>query len=229
MVMPRRLVDATDDDLARIVATRRWPGPEGLRLAADRGVLRIAPAYLGHRCWCLVDGTRAGQARRMDGEPWPAAKPRKAMTFKNGGNAWPIGVGAIRATDRLVVLCEGMPDTMAALWFIHAEGRADDAWAACIPGIANTIAPDAAAVLRRVPRLVLVLQVGVDVDHAVGRWQACLRRDVESWHPGDMLGGQGKDIADVLARPDLVAGHLAPASRTRRAAGPSWTLTGEGD
>lgn len=149
------------------------------------------------------------------------------MTFKGGEGAWPIGAGAIRETDRLVVLCEGMPDTMAALWFIHAEGRAHDAWAACIAGVAQRIAHDAALALRRVPRLVLVLQGDVDVDDTVGRWQACLRRDVESWHPGDMLGGQGKDIADVLARPDLVAGHLAPASRTRRAAGPSWTLTGE--
>lgn len=224
MAMPP-LVDATDDDLARIVATRRWPGPEGLRLAADRGVLRIAPAHLGHRCWCLVDATRTGQARRMDGEPW--AVGRKAMTFKGGDGAWPIGIGAIRASDRLVVLCEGMPDTMAALWFVHAEGRNDDAWAACIPGVSQRIAPDAALALRRVPRLVLVLQGDVDVDATVGRWQACLRRDVESWHPGDMLGGQGKDLADVLARPDLVAGHLAPASRTHKAAAPSWTLTGE--
>lgn len=225
MALPPDLAAPAEDDLRAIVAARRWPGPEGLRLAAARGVLR-AGTHLGHRAWALVDDLRAGQARRMDGHPWrPGAK---VVSFRGTDGHWPIGLGAIRSTDRLVMLCEGAPDTLAALWFAVAEGAGEWAWAACMAGVGMIPSPDACAILRRVPRVLIVLQSDDAAAPVVARWQAAFRRDVESWHPGTLLApGQGKDLADVLARPDLIEGHLAPASRTRKAPAPEWTLTGE--
>ena len=96
---------------------------DGVRLASDRGLLRFAD-YRGHLAWFILDQSkRIAQGRRLDGQPWAVAV--KAWTLPGSHAQWPVGI-AEAARCRVVALCEGGPDLLAACHFIQAQVRQAD-------------------------------------------------------------------------------------------------------
>ena len=94
------------------IATLRGLSPEGVALAAERGLLFCADSQEG-RAWVITDSRRKNaQARRLDGKHGSALTPRHGRLPGSVG-AWPVGLYEARdfPTYRLV---EGGPDLLAA-------------------------------------------------------------------------------------------------------------------
>jgi hypothetical protein len=129
-----KFIEPTAGDLGQI-ATLRGLGIEGLRVAVNRGILRVA-IHHGHRSWIVTDSARmAAQARRLDGKPWRVGDGSpKALTLPGSIGAWPVGVAALTPEHRSVLLCEGGPDLLAGFHFIAAEGRGADTSAVAMMG-----------------------------------------------------------------------------------------------
>ena len=117
-----------------------WDHARAARLAEQRGLglggVHLAGAVLGtlgfgqvldFDCWVLRDASeRLAEARRMDGEKFPACGPlgeRKSHTLRGSLKSWPLGLsvkpGPI-APERPVVLVEGGPDYLAACDLLFA-------------------------------------------------------------------------------------------------------------
>lgn len=125
------------DALARL----RRVSVGGVKLAAARGLLWLT-AWKTRPAWVVMDGARVNaQARRMDGQPWPAIG-KKAQTLPGSCAAWPIG--ALESEPfPVVLLVEGGPDLLAAHHFITAHQREADTAAVAMLGASNTIPEDA--------------------------------------------------------------------------------------
>jgi len=128
----------SDADLHQLSILRSI-GPEGLRLAQRRGVLRFA-TLRGHRAWIITDGERLNaQARRLEGQRWDHLPDRpKAWTLPGSWGAWTIGAKEARQFSA-IALCEGGPDLLAAFFFIYSEQRTADCTAVAILGASNSI------------------------------------------------------------------------------------------
>lgn len=139
-----RLRAGTEPEFLRLADSRKL-GAAGLRLAGERGLLGFGE-YQGHQAWFVFDGSRrVAQARRMDGEPWE--KNVKARTLRHSRVTWPLGIFETQPFD-VVLLCEGGPDLLAAMHFIHAEGRSANATAISMLGAACKIDPSALPMLK---------------------------------------------------------------------------------
>jgi hypothetical protein len=95
------------------IATLRGLSPEGVALAAERGLLFCADSREG-RAWVVTDSRRKyAQARRLDGKPWARIGNKKAWTLPGSSGALPIGI--YEALDfQNIALVEGGPDLLAA-------------------------------------------------------------------------------------------------------------------
>ncbi len=113
----------TDAELHRL-ADLRHVSFFALYMARHVGLLRFA-TWHGERAWLVTDDERLNaQARRLDGEPW-AHISAKAQTLPGSWASWPLGAKTCPAYPAFL-LCEGGPDLLAALHFIHAaraEGK----------------------------------------------------------------------------------------------------------
>jgi hypothetical protein len=87
-------------------------------IARGAGLLHFA-TLKGHRAFVLTDDSRlAAQARRLDGQGWEHKDGAKAWTLYQSWGKWPLGLGTGAAYPAFM-LCEGGPDLLAALHFIH--------------------------------------------------------------------------------------------------------------
>ena len=128
-----------------LLAKLRHVSLEGVQLMAERGLLWFA-AWKDSPAWIVTDSARLNsQARRMDGKPWPGIGA-KAQTLPGSRAAWPVGAREAQPF-RVVLLCEGVPDLLAAHHLIHAHGRQADTAAVCILGASNSIPEDALQLL----------------------------------------------------------------------------------
>ena len=90
----------------------RGLSPEGVALAAERGLLFCTDSREG-RAWVITDNRRKNaQARRLDGKPW-SALAAKAWTLPGSIGALPIGLYEARDFPN-IALVEGGPDLLAA-------------------------------------------------------------------------------------------------------------------
>jgi len=104
------LTSPTPEHIVRI-AELRGLSPEGVSLAADRGLLRMADSPEGP-AWVITDARRRNaQWRLLSGQPWAAGM--KARTLPGSEAAWPIGLREA-AGYPLIAWCEGGPDLLAA-------------------------------------------------------------------------------------------------------------------
>lgn len=114
-------------------------------LARSVGLLHFG-TWKDKPAWIVTDKARLNaQARRMDGELWEGIG-KKAQTLPGSWASWPLGIGT-GANYPAFLLCEGGPDMLAALHFIHeADGEA-----LCFPlamlGASQRIHPDALPLL----------------------------------------------------------------------------------
>jgi hypothetical protein len=159
------------------IARLRGLGPEGVQIAADRGLLRCG-SVCGVACWLVLDrARRSAQARRLDGLPFMAAGglgERKAHTLKGSSQAWPVGV--LEAVSLpFIALVEGGPDMLAALHFAKAEGLADRVGVVAMLGASNKIPEEALHHFRgkRVRIFPHADRAGME---AARRWEKQLRR-----------------------------------------------------
>lgn len=114
----------------------RCLGELGLALAAERDLLRVADYY--GRVWVVTDPTRtAAQVRRLDGRLMK--KTAKAITLPGSVCSLPIGLPHV-AQARVILLCEGGPDLLAAHHFIFAESREADTCAVGMLGASHNLA-----------------------------------------------------------------------------------------
>lgn len=140
----------THADLKEI-AHHRGIGITGLRLAVQRGILRIVPRHLGRRAWVVTDSSgRAAQARRIDGQPWVLddGDAAKAWSLAGTDAGWPIGLAAVQPQHEGILLCEGGPDLLAAHVYLVAESRERNAAAVAMLGSQTSIAADALHLFR---------------------------------------------------------------------------------
>ncbi|HWB02465.1 MAG TPA: CHC2 zinc finger domain-containing protein [Verrucomicrobiales bacterium] len=125
---------ATAADIEAIARLRRVDAAAVAR-AAYCGHLRTG-FHSGHRCWALADGPPGepdciAEIRRIDGKNVPAqGHPEgiRGKTLPGSRKDWPVGVSLLAHPDArrlapVVLLCEGMPDLLAAHHFIHRAGR----------------------------------------------------------------------------------------------------------
>lgn len=104
------------------VARSRGLDPAAVSLAQSLGTLAFG-RVCGFHCWLLGDpGRRITEARRVDGDPFPAMGTlggRKAHTLRGSHKNWPVGVSVLEKHPhfRAVMLVEGGPDYLAALHF----------------------------------------------------------------------------------------------------------------
>ncbi|MEI6279086.1 MAG: hypothetical protein WCQ16_06860 [Verrucomicrobiae bacterium] len=124
----------------RLIAELRGLSPEGVQLAADRGLLWCADSREG-RSWVLTDSRRINaQGRLLSGAKWAAGM--KSKTLPGSEAAWPVG---LRETSdfRAIVLVEGGPDLLAGLHLAWCADAEDCIAVVAILGAGNRI-PDQA-------------------------------------------------------------------------------------
>jgi len=110
-------------------------------LANGAGLLRFA-TWKAKPAWIVTDDDRLNaQARRMDGEPWEEIGA-KAQTLPGSWASWPIGAKT-GANYPAFILCEGAPDLLAGLHFIHLAGREADCFPVAMLGAGMDIHPEA--------------------------------------------------------------------------------------
>lgn len=186
------------------IARARGIPVEGLRLAVNRGILRVA-MHRGHRSWIVTDAERkAAQARRLDGKLFPfRGAPKKALTLLGSIGPWPVGVAALKPEHRAVLLVEGGPDLLAAHAVILAEGREADAAAVAMLGAGNN--PRESELFRLAGRRVRIVEHDDDAGRKAGkRWADLIRPHVETVDGLRLSGlvrsdGQRcKDLNDLL-------------------------------
>ena len=103
------------------IAELRGLSVEGLKLAADDGVL-VTTMWYHKAAWCLRSHCgRNCQARTMSGKIW-GILDGKAKTLAGSLGGIPIGLPSDKTT---IVVCEGGPDMLAAFCGIHDLGLRD--------------------------------------------------------------------------------------------------------
>ena len=144
VIPPLRPLEVTE--MAQIARLRGWTYFAGLQLLANRGLLWSGDVFDGDKywpAWIITDRARRNaQARRLDGQRWEWIEA-KAKTLKGCDPSWPIGASEIG--DRpYVILCEGGPDFLAALFVTWFEGIDHRLVApVCMTGAGNSIHLDA--------------------------------------------------------------------------------------
>jgi hypothetical protein len=95
------------------IAALRSLSPEGVALAAQRGLLFCADSQEG-RAWIITDSRyKNAQARRLDGNQWERIGGKKAWTLPGSIGALPIGLHEAKDFPN-IALVEGGPDLLAA-------------------------------------------------------------------------------------------------------------------
>jgi hypothetical protein len=112
------------------LSDRRGLSMMGIEFAAVfLGTLGFATVH-GYNCWILSDSNKVAEARRLDGEMFPAIgslAERKAHTLKGSNKKWPIGLNPPKIkslpAELPVLLVEGGPDYLAACDLLMAAER----------------------------------------------------------------------------------------------------------
>ena len=195
----------TDAEL-RALSERRGFSVEALRLAERRGFLSFC-AQWGHAAWCVGDCRRElFEFRRVDGEKWPAfgRLPARKCHCVGTGKAWPIGTLESERFPKVAVV-EGAPDLLAAIHFIHLEGKQESVAPVGILGASNhRLAPEALA--RFKGKLVCLFPHVDEAGRVAMRAWARQLKDagaarVRAFDLAGLVladGSEGKDLADVL-------------------------------
>lgn len=146
----------TDEEVEKIARLRRLD-PRAVLSAACFGTLR-AGRYKDYDVWGLVDGPpgerpRLAEVRTFDGTPIPTydcPEGVKSLTLRGSKKDWPIGASALAEPGpwRAVLLCEGMPDYLAAFHFAWHANRPDLCPVTMLGRKNNCMHPQAAALLK---------------------------------------------------------------------------------
>lgn len=181
----------------RAIAELRGLSPEGVQIAADRGLLWCADSAEG-RAWVVTDSSRRNaQARRMDGFPWVRIEA-KAWTLPGSEAGWPVGLREASLFSA-IALVEGSPDMLAAVHLAWCAGVEDEVAPVAMLGAANRI-PDDALALFAGKRIRIFGHADEPGQAAAARWASQLAgvgQEVDGYDLGGLLQSSGAAVDDV--------------------------------
>ena len=152
----------------------------------------------GHRAFVLTDDARlAAQARRLDGQRWEHIGA-KAWTLPGSWAAWPVGLGTGAAYPSFT-LCEGGPDLLAALHFIHKAGAETLVFPLALLGASQRIHEDALPILAG-KRVRIFPHADPAGTKAANRWAAQLEAvgaDVDCFSFAGLRKADGSPVGDL--------------------------------
>ncbi len=161
-------------------------------LADSVGLLRFAE-WKGKPAWIVTDGERLNaQARRMDGGKWETIEGKlKAQTLPGCWASWPLGIKAGRHYPNFL-LCEGGPDLLGALHFIHELDAESSHFPIAMLGASQRIHTDALPLLAN-KRVRIMAHANTPTDkHPLGAG----REAAERWAAQLATVGAEVDCAD---------------------------------
>ena len=198
-------------EVLALAELRDWPTFAGLELAAHRGLLRFSDVkHRGdtHRTWIFTDADRkSAQARRLDGEPWAGETHTfKSKTLRTDPDAPPGLADVVAHNHPAVLICEGEPDTLAALLLAWADGIVGKVGVICLTGASKPLPP---AVLEKLRgrRCRVIRQTDPAGHKAALAWAESLHAagivvDLANLDGRTRADGQpAKDLADLCRRP----------------------------
>ena len=195
--------NATSQRYFSTLATLRGLSVEGVKLAAERGLLRFG-MFRARLAWFVLDASqRVVQARRLDGQPW--TEQAKAWTLPGSQAAWPVGIGEARDFAN-VALCEGGPDLLAACAFMLAERCERDIAPVTMLGGCARIHADALPLFAG-KRVRIFAHFDDTGDNAANRWAEQLTdagATVDAFSLAGLRRADGEPIKDLC---DLAAIH----------------------
>ena len=186
----------TDAELHALAALRHVSFAAGF-IASGAGLLYFA-TLKGHRAFVLTDDARlAAQARRLDGQRWEHIGA-KAWTLPGSWAAWPVGLGTGAAYPSFT-LCEGGPDLLAALDFIHKAGAETLVFPLAMLGASQRIHEDALPILAG-KRIRIFPHTDAAGTKAAERWAAQLATvgaDVDCFSFAGLRKAGGSPVGDL--------------------------------
>jgi hypothetical protein len=193
-----------DDDIARIINSRRWPESAalGLKHATDLRLLFRSDGYCGSAIYVVTDSSRrSAKIRRLDGcEIHPG---RKTTSMPGSSSRWPLGTASVVRGDD-VILVEGETDQLAMFSLIAIYARASLARTIVISLSAGTGVHDEA--LHRIKLWARLVTVIADEDEAgraaVVRWTEQLTDAGVSVRTASVadVAEDVKDVSDLLSK-----------------------------
>ena len=166
-------------------------------IARGAGLLHFETLH-GHRAFVLTDDSRlAAQARRLDGQRWEHIGA-KAWTLPGSWAAWPVGLGTGAAYPSFT-LCEGGPDLLAALDFIHKAGAETLVFPLAVLGASMAIHEDALPILAG-KRIRIFPHADPAGTKAANRWAAQLEAvgaDVDCFSFAGLRKAGGSPVGDL--------------------------------
>lgn len=131
----------------RQIAELRGLGVEGVRIAAERGLL-FCTTDRGHRAWVVTDSSRRNaRIRRLDGGLW--YEKSKTLPPSGGGHDSSWMVGCVEASSYPhVVLVEGEGDLLAGLHLAWCAGVEQRIGVAAMFGAQKRICQESLAALK---------------------------------------------------------------------------------
>jgi hypothetical protein len=193
-----RPTDAEVQDIASL----RHLDPSAVGLVAGLGILRTGYVN-GVHVWALVDGpkgepARIAEYRRIDGL---RLGDGKTLCIRGSKKDWPAGVSLLgnSATWRAVLLCEGMPDFLAAAHFAHRFDKYDLCPVAVLGRTNQKLHPEAIELLAG--RRIRVFP-HADADGggmaAAECWASQLPgSDVDAFHFDGLIRRDGRPVKDL--------------------------------
>ena len=186
----------TDEDLHALADLRKISFAACF-IASGAGLLYFA-TLKGHRAFVLTDDARlAAQARRLDGQRWEHIGA-KAWTLPGSWAAWPVGLGTGAAYPSFT-LCEGGPDLLAALDFIHKAGAETLVFPLAMLGASQRIHEDALPILAG-KRVRIFPHADPAGTKAANRWAAQLEAvgaDVDCFSFAGLRKADGSPVGDL--------------------------------
>lgn len=185
----------TDEEI-QAIADLRGLSPEGVFLAARRGLLRCCDSREG-RAWIVADSSRRNaQGRLLSGQPWAAGM--KARSLPGSEASWPVGLPEA-STFSAIALCEGGADLLASLHLSWCTGVEEQVAPVAMMGASLTIPGNALPLFAGKK-----IRVFSDADNAgqeAGRrWGAQLQAagvSVDGYRFDGLARADGKPVKDL--------------------------------
>ncbi len=179
------------------IAELRGLSPEGVSLAAERGLLFTATTIHG-QAWVVADSRRLNaQARRFDGRNWTHIEDKKAWTLPGSVGATPIGLREAKDFKNIIFV-EGGPDLLAAFHLIWHDGMRDLGVVAML-GASNHI-PESELAAFKGKRVRIFAHLDDEGMKAEGRWWRQLKEagaTVDGFDFGELVRSDGQPIVDL--------------------------------